>query len=118
MAQYRHGLKDEIKDELALRDDVRDFGALITTAHSIDNRLYERCQEQKASNPVAHPRRKENIAATAQKPSKGKGRGKKKVKDLLQVECYGYHKKGHYKNKCPRQEQAVAVGCPTPKPLE
>ena len=118
MAQYRRGLKDEIKDELALRDDVRDFGALITAAHSIDNRLYERRQERKASNPVAHPRRKENVAAATRKPSKGKGKGKKKAKDLSQVECYGCHKKGHYKNKCPRQEQAAAVGCPTPEPLE
>ena len=41
--QYRRGLKNKIKDELALRDDVKDFKALITTAYLIDNRLYKRC---------------------------------------------------------------------------
>ena len=49
MAQYRRGLKDEIKDELALQDDVRDIGTLISRVHTVDNRLYERRQERKES---------------------------------------------------------------------
>ena len=83
MAQYHYGLKNKIKDKLALRDDVKDFEALITIAYLINNRLYKRCQEQKASNLVAYPRKKENIIAATQKPLKEKDKGKKKIKNLL-----------------------------------
>ena len=114
MAAYIRGLKDEIKDELARMDSPPNIGSLIQKVHAIDNRLYEREQEKKSSNLGHRPKRRENVSATNSRPQgKSKGRNKKGKKDLSQVECYGCHKKGHYKNKCPRQEQAAVVNIPT-----
>ena len=120
MAQYRRGLKEEIKDELALQDDILDLKTLITRVHAIDNRQYERRLERKSAHAPAKKDRKENVSATSarnpRKSSKGsKGKGKGRARDLSQVECYNCHKKGHYKNKCPQQEQVAAVTTPTCK---
>ena len=93
MAQYRKGLKDEIKDELATQDDPKDLGTLITRVHAIDNRLYERRIERKVFDPSGKPKRRENISAASAKPPRGP-KGKKNQKDLSQVECYNCHKKG------------------------
>ena len=113
MAQYRRGLKEEIKDELATQSDPESLGQLITRVHAIDNRLHERRLERKAFGTKGNLGKKENVsAATAKPPRKGRGGSKKKQKDLSKVECYGCHKKGHYKNKCPNLEQVAAVTVP------
>ena len=113
MAQYRRGLKEEIKDELATQNDPESLGQLISMAHAIDNRLHERRLERKAFGTKGNLGKKENVSAATAKPTrKGRGGGNKKQKDLSKVECYGCHKKGHYKNKCPNLEQVAAVTVP------
>ena len=42
IAQYRRGLKEDIKDKLADQEDIKDLGTLIIAAHAIDNYLYKR----------------------------------------------------------------------------
>ena len=113
VSAYHKGLSEEIKDELARSPMPQDFASLVTTVHSIDNRIFERRQERKTSNPHPGKGKKENVSATNSKPGrKGKGKGegdRKGKKDLSKVECYGCHKKGHYKNRCPKKEQTAAV---------
>jgi Zinc knuckle len=38
-----------------------------------------------------------------------RGKSNNKKKDLSEIECYNCHKKGHYKNKCPKLKDAKAA---------
>ena len=93
-------------------DAVLHLDLLIQRALAIDNRLHRRKQERRGANPSGYPKREEkrskNVSATNSRPARKGAKGGKK-KDLSQVECYNCHRKGHYKNKCPQQEQVSAV---------
>lgn len=55
MTLYRNGLSDEIKDELARRDDPLDLQHLIDLSTRIDNRLYARKLEKQSRGSVRTP---------------------------------------------------------------
>lgn len=131
-SHFYRGLKDTIKDEIARRDSrPTTFQGMYEIALKIDERIYERQMEKKgvyqgrANTKVQRevPAWKDNyyglqkmqIDATQGKPGsnnkgprKGQKQGQPKTKgttDKSNVECYGCHKKGHYKSECNARKQ-------------
>jgi hypothetical protein len=108
-AAYYDGLKDDIKDEIARKEDPpNDLSTMIETSIKIDNRLFERKLQKKGGSfrghSGQHPQKGKNpdpygpmpmeLGKIQSAPKQFRRSGGQKGK------CFNCGKPGHYANKC------------------
>src|SRR5271155_5261452 len=121
--QFEHGLKEELKDELAKSDPIDDLNHLMSTVIKIDDRLFERkrAKERFSSvrRPVARNQRDDphfmDVDSIRTQP--------KQFKRLTEAEkqhrrdnnlCLYCGEKGHSANECPKRSSGKS-GAQKPK---
>lgn len=111
MHQFRRGLKENVKDQLALIDPPTNFEALTEMAIRIDTRLFERNEEKRNTGQAfskssfqpfrSHPSRSDAMDIDTTKEEKDKRR-----KLGLCLLCGG---KGHFARSCPKAKPRIKL---------
>lgn len=122
---FLNGLSEQLKDELALKDDSSDLDSLISTAIRLDNRLRERKRERNTRPPavsvltrsVSNPRAPTLLPAPLPAPVNSEepmqlGRARltpaERLRRIRAGECIYCGKLGHFLSTCPSRPKEQA----------
>lgn len=106
MHQFRRGLKDNVKDQLALMDPPANFEDLAAISIRIDTRLFERAEERRNSvyKTPFHSSRTGQASPDAMDIDTTKEEKIRRRKEGLCLLCGG---KGHFARNCPKSKPKI-----------